>query len=275
MKTKTAWLTALLILPLPLAAQTPAIITMAEEPHHHLALHNETVNVYNAEAAAGDSLLLHRHNHDAIAIAIGDQTVTVGIPGKPDVHTKNADGQVRMQLSGYVHSTRNDGQSAYHTVAIELLQPQTGERNLCAAVLPGKPLNCPAVAAKASASSHIDLPQFESDQTRVQTVRVLPRKNFKIANPTQSELLVALDPASITPASGKGPDELLRAGEFLWFEKGAPPRTLKNGSDKDVRFIELAFKPSAAAQGERRSLGNHQSRSDQARALAWLSMPSI
>jgi quercetin dioxygenase-like cupin family protein len=248
MKSKHAWLAVLLILPLPLAAQAPSIITMAEEPHHHLALHNEYVNVYNAEAAAGDSLLLHRHNKDAIAIAIGDQTVTVGIPGKPDVHTKNTDGQVRMQLSGYVHSTRNDGQSAYHTVAIELLHPQTGERNLCATVLPGKPLNCPAVAAKAPSSRRIDLPQFASDQTHVQIVRVIPHQDVKIANPAQSELIVALDPATITPASGKGPDEQLRAGEFLWFEKGAPPRTLKNGSTKEVRFIELAFKPSAAAK---------------------------
>jgi hypothetical protein len=246
MKSKNAWLTALLLLPL--AAQAPSIITMAEEPHHHLALHNEYVNVYNAEAAAGDSLLLHRHNKDAIAIAIGDQTVTVGVPGKPDVHTKNADGQVRMQLSGYIHSTRNDGQSAYHTVAIELLHPQTGERNLCATVLPGQPQNCPAVAAKGPASKHIDLPQFASDQTRVQTVRVLPHQEIKIVNPAESELIVALDPASITPASGKGPDETLRAGEFLWFEKGAPARTLKNGSDEDVRFVELMFKPSEHAK---------------------------
>jgi len=248
MKSKNAWLAVLLILPLPLAAQAPSIITMAEEPHHHLALHNDYVNVYNAEAAAGDSLLLHRHNKDAVAIAIGDQTVTVGIPGKPDVHTKNIDGQVRMQVSGYVHSTRNDGHSVYHTIAIELLHPQTGEHNLCATVLPSKPLNCPAVAAKTSSSKRIDLPQFASNETRVQSVRIPPHQNTNIANPAQSELLVALDPASITPASGKGPDELLRAGEFLWFEKGAPPRTLKNGSDKDIRFVELAFKPSAAAK---------------------------
>src|SRR6266566_8660550 len=160
MKSRNAWLGVLLLLllPLPLAAQAPSIITIAEEPHHHLALHNDYVNVFNAEAAAGDSLLLHRHVHDAVAIAIGDQTVTVGIPGKPDVQAKNADGQVRMQVSGYVHSTRNDGHSAYHTIAIELLQLQTGEHNLCAAVIPGKPLNCPAVAAKASSSKRIDLP---------------------------------------------------------------------------------------------------------------------
>jgi hypothetical protein len=161
---------------------------------------------------------LHRPSNDAIAMAIGDQTVTVGIPGKPDAHTKNADGQVRMQLSDTVHSTRNDGQAAYHTVGIELLRPQTGERNLRATVLASQPLNCPAVAADASASKHVDLTQFESDQTRVRTVRVLPHQDIKTGDPAQAELIVALDPASITLASGKGPDELLRAEEFLWFE---------------------------------------------------------
>jgi hypothetical protein len=245
MKSKNAWLAVLLILPLPLSAQAPPLITIAEEPHHHLALHNEFVNIYNAEAAPGDSLLLHRHIHDAVAIAIGDQTVTIGIPGKPDAHTKIVDGQVRMQVSGYVHSTRNDAKSTYHTVAIELLQTQTGERNLCATVLPGKPMNCPEGAPAASASKRTDVPQFSSNETRVQTVRVPAHQNVKIANPAQSELLVALDSASISPASGSGPDETLRAGEFLWFDKAAPARTLKNGSDKEVRFVELTFKPSA------------------------------
>src|SRR5260370_10847561 len=159
MKLKCQFFAALFILPLPLAAQAPPLITMAEEPHHHLALHNDYVNMYNAEAAPGNTLQLHRHIHDAVAIAIGDQTVTIGIPGKPDAHAKNVDGQVRMQVNGYIHSTRNDGKSTYHTIAIELLQPPTRERNLCAAVLPSKPINCPAAASASSTSQRPDVPQ--------------------------------------------------------------------------------------------------------------------
>ena len=248
MKSKNVWFAVLLILPLPVAAQAPSIITMAEEPHHHLALHNDYVNVYNAEAAPGDSLLLHRHVRDGFAIAIGDQTVMIGIPSKPDVHAKITDGQVRLQASGYVHSTHNDSKSAYHTIAIEVLQPQTWEHNLCAPVLAGKPLNCPGATANATASKRIDVPQFASNQTHILTVHVSAHQNVKIANPAQPELVVALDPASISPASGSGPDELLRPGEFLWFDRGAPPRTMKNGSDKEVRFVELAFKPPATAK---------------------------
>lgn len=231
----------MLILPLPLAAQAPSVISMAEEPHHHLALHNDYVNVYNAEAAAGDSLLLHRHNHDAVAIAIGDQTVTVGIPGKPDVHAKIADGQVRIQPSGYVHSTHNDGQEAYHTVAIELLHPQTGAHNVCAAVLPGKPLNCPDAAKNASSAKHIDQPQFASNETRIDLVRVLPHQKMDIAQTAASHLIVALDPASISHRAGKEPDHVLRPGDFMWFDGGNPEHVFQNHNDKEVRFIDLTF----------------------------------
>jgi hypothetical protein len=245
-KSRSAWLAALSILPLPLLAQAPNVIPLTSEPHHHLVLQNSFVNVFDAKAAPGDSLLLHRHDRDAVAIAIGDQVVTIGVPDKPDVHQKNPDGQVRMQRSGYVHSTHVDSDAAYYTVAIELLHPQSGGRNLCAVVLAGEPLNCPDTPPMKDVA-HIDQIQYESEQTRVDRVRVLSHQKMEITTLTQPQLIIALDPASISPASGSGPDQLLRPGDFVWFDKGGPARALKNGSDKEVRLIELTFKPSGPA----------------------------
>src|SRR5579864_507342 len=131
-------------------AQDRAVITMDQEPHHHLVLQNDYVKVFNVEVSPGDSIVLHRHDGDTVAIAIGDQLVTVGIPGKPDVHSKNADAQVRLQRSGYMHSTHADGDMPYHTIAVELMRSQTNFHNVCAVVLPGQPLNCPETPAKAS-----------------------------------------------------------------------------------------------------------------------------
>ena len=105
------------------------------------------------EVAPGDSIILHRHDQDTIAIAIGDQLVAGGIRGKPDVHQKNADGQIQLQRAGYVHSTHVDGSAPYHTVAVELLRPQTGFHNDCAEILAGQPLNCPDAPAAASGYS--------------------------------------------------------------------------------------------------------------------------
>src|SRR6202166_5201924 len=136
MNITAAWIAGMCLLPLPLVAQTPAVPTMDHEPHHHLALHNDYVKVFKVEVSPGDSIVLHSHDQDTVAIAIGDQLVTVGVPGKPDVHQKNADAQVRLQRSGYIHSTHVDGDTPYRTIAVELMRPQTGFHNDCATILP-------------------------------------------------------------------------------------------------------------------------------------------
>jgi hypothetical protein len=63
-------------------AQTPTVIPLASEPHHHLALHNEYVNMYQVEVAPHDSVLLHRHDVDAISVMMSDSDVTVHAPGR-------------------------------------------------------------------------------------------------------------------------------------------------------------------------------------------------
>src|SRR5215831_1914536 len=208
MKTRSIWIAAIWLLPAFVAAQSPPVITMDQEPHHHLALHNDEVKVFAVQVSPGDSIVLHRHDQDTIAIAIGEQKVTVGIPGKPDVHQVNADAQVRLQRSGYVHSTRVDGDSPYHTVAVELMRPQTNFHNLCVAVLPSEPL-------------------LKSDQTQARLVSLLPRQSLDLAmnledahaSPDSSQLIVALDFASISSGSNE-PDKVLQPGDFMWLEGG-------------------------------------------------------
>ena len=241
MKTKAACVAAMWLLPLPLFAQAPAVITMDQEPHHHLALHNDYVKVFNVEVAPGDSILLHRHDQDTMAIAIGDQEVTVGIPGKTIPPSKNADGQVRLQRAGYIHSTHVDGNTPYHTVAVELLQPQTGFHNVCAVILPGQPLNCPLIDPKLPAASGSQA-LLESNETRALLIRVLPHKSIKVGD-SGPEVIVALDAATISRSS-KEPEKTLNPGDFVWLEGGSGHgRSYKNDSVKDARFIEIDFRP--------------------------------
>jgi len=214
---------------------------MDHEPHHHLALHNDYAKVFNVEVAPGDSIILHSHDQDTIAIAIGDQLVTVGIPGKTSSPSKNADGQVRLQRSGYIHSTHVDGDTPYHTVAIELMQPQTNFHNVCAEILPGLPLNCPVIDPKLPAPSGNQL-LLESNETRASFVRVLPHKSTKVGE-SGPEVVVALDAATISGAS-KEPAKTLKPGDFVWLEGGAGHgRAYKNPGAKDARFIEITFQP--------------------------------
>jgi hypothetical protein len=241
MKTRTAWFVAMCLFSSPLVAQTPAIPTMDHEPHHHLALHNDYVKVFNVEVSPGDSIVLHSHDQDTVAIAIGDQLVTVGIPGKPDVHQKNADAQVRLQRSGYIHSTHVDGDTPYHTIAVELMRPQTNFHNVCAEVLPGQPLNCPVIDPKLPAASGSQA-LLESNETRASLIRVLPHKSI-IVGDSGPEVIVALDAATIS-GSYKDPAKPLKAGDFVWLDGGSGQRrSYKNAGAKDARFIEIVFQP--------------------------------
>ena len=220
-------------------AQDPSVITMDQEPHHHLVLQNDYVKAFNVEVSPGDSIVLRRHDQDTVAIAIGDQLVTVGMPGKPDVHSKNADAQVRLQRSGYMHSTRVDGDAPYQTVAVELLRPQTNFHNVCGEVLVGQPLNC-AASAKEDSAAFASETLLESGETEVRLVRVHPRRFVSADNFPFAAVIVALDPGTIASGSPKRKGKSLQPGEFVWFE-GRHGRPYVNQDDKDARFIEIRF----------------------------------
>src|SRR6202047_1684054 len=103
----------ILCLPLVCRAQEQSVIPLKLEPHHHLVLHNDFVNVYSVQVEAKDSVLLHKHEFDAIGIMLNDAVISVRAPGKPDSHQKVLAGQLRLQQAGYVHSTAVEGATAY------------------------------------------------------------------------------------------------------------------------------------------------------------------
>jgi hypothetical protein len=246
-KAKHAFFVLMCCLPLVVAAQAPEVIPLASEPHHHLALHNKYVNVYRVEVAPHDSVLLHRHDADAISVMMSDAQVTVRTPGKPDVRQKLADGQLRLQARGYVHSTSIDGDTAYRNVTVELLLPQRGARNLCAPVIAALPLNCPSAPPRPTAT-HLDQPQFETDQTYLTFIRVLPHQSVAFGDPGRSELIVALDAIEVTTAGGKSPENSLQPGDFAWLDVGKPVPSFKNNGDKEARLISFALKPHGSAE---------------------------
>jgi quercetin dioxygenase-like cupin family protein len=245
-KAKQVFFVMMCSLSLGAAAQAPEAIPLASEPHHHLALHNAYVNVYQVEVAPHDSVLLHRHDADAISIMLSDSSVTVRAPGKPDVHQKLVDGQLRLQARGYVHATSIDGDSTYRNVTVELLLPQQGARNLCAPVIAALPLNCPGAQAQTPAAAHIDQPQFETSRTYIALIRVLPHQSVALGDPGRPELIVSLD--AVAAAHGKGAENSLRPGDFVWLEAAKPSQVLKNDGDKEARLISFALKPPGSTE---------------------------
>jgi len=154
-------------------AQEQSVVPLKLEPHHHLVLHNDFVNVYSVRVQPRDSVLLHKHDFDAIGIMLNDAEITVRVPGKPDSHQKVVAGQLRLQQAGYIHSTVIDGDTAYRNVTVELLSPQQERRNLCGVVMSGQPLNCPSAQTDSSAFS--EQLQFQTNQTKISLIRLKPQ----------------------------------------------------------------------------------------------------
>ncbi len=228
-------------------AQEPNVIPLKQEPHHHLKLHNEYVNVYAVEVAPHDQVILHRHDADAISIMLGDASITVRSPGKPDVQQKMTGGQVRLQRNGYVHSTSIDGDTTYRNVTVELLLPQQGARNLCAAVMAGEPLSCQNESNDSAATGGVIEPRFKTDETTVSMIRILPHRTFAVNSNGERELVVALDDIA-TNAEKNGSGHLTHSADFLWRETGAAPEIFKNDSDKEARLVTFVFKAENTAK---------------------------
>lgn len=232
----------LLYLLVTIAAQTNRVIPLSSEPHHRLALHNEYVNVYKVEVAAHDSVLLHRHDFDAISIMLNDAQVTVYTPGKPETHRKLMAGQVRLQPSGYVHSTTIDGDSPYRNVTVELLLPQHDEHNLCFPVIPDQPLHCPDAEPSQSGKQL----QFESNESSVSLVALSPHQKSPLAQADSSQLVIAVDHDLLwRDSKPKGSPRTLMAGDFIWLDGGKAPGSLQNDSDHESHMAVFTLKPAS------------------------------
>jgi hypothetical protein len=212
--------------------QESEVLPLEAEPHHHLALKNEYVKVYQVEVAPHDAVKLHRHDTDAISLSLSESLVTVHFPGKPDVQQKLTNGQIRLQARGYVHSTSVDGDTPFRNVTVELLMPQTGERNGCAQVMANEPLHCEGIHGAVG----LGLPQFETEQTHVGLVGVKPHERVVIGGPLSATLIVALD-AGATHSGETGRAGSLRAGDFVWLDRGKAGEAFRNESAREVRFV--------------------------------------
>jgi hypothetical protein len=77
-------------------------------------------------------------------------------------------------------------------------------------------------------------------------VRVLPHQSIKVAASSASLgaplVIVALDAASISPGSSKGPETELQPGDFVWMDGGpGHERVVQNRGEKEARILEITF----------------------------------
>jgi hypothetical protein len=216
-------------------AQAQGMISISSEPHHHLQMHNDHVNVYHAQLLPHEAMLMHKHDYDYLQVAIGDAQLVRILPGQPEVLRTTRDGQVDFGLTGATHASRNDSDSTYNTIAVELLRPQGQIQNGCVAAAAGKPLNCVA-----GDPPHGQL-QFETDSTRIYSTAISPHKTMNLASSSEDELIIVLDDTQIKEDGHAS--RVLHAGDFEWIEKGSAAHEINNESEKNIRIVEILLQP--------------------------------
>jgi hypothetical protein len=187
-------------------------------------------------------VLLHKHEVNAIGITINDAVITVASPGKPDSRQNVASGQLRLQPAGYIHSTTVEGDNPFRNVTVELILPQQNFHNVCATVMSAQPLSCPHLAAPGSEEV-----AFESDKTKVATIRLVPAQSVTVDHAGSPALIVALDDGTTSNAAADG-DARLDKGHTMWGDAGAAPQVLTNHGAKAVRLVIFIFKPESAGK---------------------------
>jgi hypothetical protein len=229
------------------AAQEQSVIAFKTAPRHHLTFHKDYVNVYSVDVLPHDSVLLHKHDVDAISIVMNDSEITARAPGKPDSQQKVVNGQLRLQSVGYLHSTSVDGGTPYRNVTVELFAPQQSPRNLCSAVFPRLPMNCPEASSLPDAHGRSEQPQFETDQTKITLIRILPLQSATLETQGLSRLIVVLNDVGI-PGNKNNPDKILHTGDFLWRDPNSPAESFVNNRANEVRLVSFAFQNKSSAE---------------------------
>jgi len=224
----------------PTVAQTiPGAVLARREPHHHLAYEDSTIRVLRVHVPAHDTTLLHEHQADYFWIALGASTVVSARPATPDATITVPDLSFHYTPGKFAHVARSPGDTPFDNITVELLQPQTGARNLCESAVSGEPLDCapPSAPTPRFFVGGDERPAFATDQLRVSLVTIAPGAALRPGTPAHIIWLIALDSTDAgqrlrITGGPKWVGGTSRATNSTW--------TLENRSRKPLRIIAVA-----------------------------------
>lgn len=219
--------------PVPLArGNTPG------EPHHHLKIENEYVRVYYVEVPPHENTQLHQHDHDYLFITLGDSDVINAVRDKPEVHLILKDGETHFTRGGFAHVARNQADTPFRNVTIELLKLQGEVRNLCEKVVQGELGACQAVENPSMSGK----PYFQSAE--VEVFRGSLKSKVRYGDVGKFDrLLVAMDQTELEVTSPSQPPTRLSSGGVLWLPANRM-QTIANLRTEPSSYLTILFKDS-------------------------------
>jgi hypothetical protein len=229
-------------------ALTTTPVPITAEPHHRLVLHNDFIHVYDVMVPPLDATLLHRHDLPYLYVTLGLADLVNAVVGQPELHMTLQDGETHYNPGHFAHLVRTDAGLPFHNITIELVHPQGTARNLCKEVWPGQPTECAhenASGKKASTESSDDsVPYFETDELRVEVIKVSAGRDYTEQTPKHHALLVALTDSNLDASIAGEHLQFLHSGDVLWMLAGIARRVV-DFLGTHSSFLLISFKDSA------------------------------
>jgi mannose-6-phosphate isomerase-like protein (cupin superfamily) len=207
-----------------LIAAQQAPVPVDQEPHHHVLLKNEFVEVIRATIPAGESTLFHIHSHDRAGFALVTSTSTEQLLGKPEgLPEKDQAGEVYTESSAEgptIHRVHNVGSGPLDVFDVELLQrPRQPSASVAA----------PVAAENASA--------------RVYNWVLAPGATSAMHTHERPYLIVAVTPLHLkmTAPDGKSFADEVKPGDFHWVDAKVT-HSLTNEGQTAGQIVEIELK---------------------------------
>ena len=203
---------------------SPKVVPIEQEPHHHILFRNEFIEVIHATIPSGESTLFHTHSHDMAGVELVTSTTTEQLLGKPESPpaTSHA-GEVSAEPCRdcpMTHRVHNVGNGVMDGFYVELLQRPA---------LPSAHLAAPVAA--------------ENPSARVYNWMLAPGATSAMHTHKRPYVIVAATPLQLKMSApdGKSLTESVKAGDFHWVDSEVT-HSLSNEAEAKGQIVEIELK---------------------------------
>jgi quercetin dioxygenase-like cupin family protein len=217
-----------------LAAQNTSEVELTAEPHHHLALENKYVRVFQVEVPPHDATLMHIHHHDYVYVTLGASQVENDVKGNPPVTLKLQDGEARFVAGNFAHIARNLADTPFRNVTVEFLQDEVTHKTP-----PPKWDEERGLHVFTGGTQDII---FVQDGVRVSETELQPGATVPSHHHSGPHLLIAVSDLQMrSDVVGQGPmPGNFKSGDVKWLP-GCYTHTLTNITNQPAKFVTLEF----------------------------------
>ncbi len=203
-------------------AQQPSV-PVDQEPHHHVVLKNDYVEVMHVTIPPGASTLFHTHSHDRVAVHLSDSTIALQQPGKAeDRPSPVKPGEITapaLEGGPYTHKVHNVGSSPFEVLDVEILQKSN------------------------ATSSPIAEMAAENPSARVYRWVLAPGATTAQHTHERPYLIVAATSMQLkmTAPDGQSFTHEIKAGDFHWVDAKVT-HSLSNQGSEEGQIVEVELK---------------------------------